>query len=109
MAVDRMGGDLAVLDALHGQIDAAGDAIATGPDIAQRSLHLLIHRDLAVGEVERFPRLTIDRIFDEFLSDRLEDLVTEDREGLAGPDQATAIIEGGAFELHFLDGSILAD
>src|SRR5688572_14845109 len=109
VAVDGVGGDLAVLDALHGEIGAAGDAIAAGPDVGERGLHLLVHRDLAVGEVQRFLRLAVDRVFHELLPDRLEHLVAQDREGLAGADQAPAVIERGALELHFLDRAILAD
>src|SRR5215813_6179182 len=83
-AVDGVGGDLAVLDALYGEIGAAGDAVAAGPYIRQRRLHVVIHRDLAVDDVERFLRLAVDRVLHELLPDRLEHLVTQDREGLAG-------------------------
>src|SRR5215510_157706 len=92
-AVDGVGGDLAVLDALHGQVGAAGDAVTAGPDVGERGLHLLVHRDLAVGEVERFLRLAVDRVFHELLPDRLEHLVAQDREGLAGANEAAAIVE----------------
>src|ERR1700741_516306 len=108
-AVDRVGGDLAVLDALPGEIDAAGNAIAAGPYVAERGLHLLVHGDLAVGDVQRFARLAVDRVFHEPLADRLEDLVAQDGKGLAGADQASTIVEGSALELHFLDRAVLAD
>ena len=75
VAVDGVGGDLAVLDALHGEIGAAGDAVAAGPDVGERGLHLLVHRDLAVREVQQFLRLAVDRVLHELLADRLEHLV----------------------------------
>src|SRR5262245_10864801 len=85
-AVDGVGGDLPVLDALHGQIGAAGDAVAAGPHVAERGFHVVVHGDLAIRDIEGFPRLAVDRVFHELLPDRLEHLVAQDREHLAGAD-----------------------
>src|ERR1043166_2047133 len=44
-AIDRMRRQFSVLDALHRQIRAAGDAIAAGPDLRHAGLEIAIDHD----------------------------------------------------------------
>src|SRR5579872_4233497 len=64
-AVDRLGGDLAVLHRLYGQI-RSGDAVAPGKDARQRRLPLGIDNDAPA--LQR--RCVLDRRHDEMLAHR---------------------------------------
>ena len=69
MAVDRLGGALAVLDRLHRQVVTCGDAIAAGKHSGKRGFETIIDRDLTVGDIRPLFRR------EQLLADRLVDLV----------------------------------
>src|SRR5690242_11598801 len=82
-AVDRMRRQLAVLHAFDRQVLAGLNAVAAGPDAAQRGLLVLVHQDAAGVEIERLDRAVAQRRPDEDLADRLDHHVGLEREAIA--------------------------
>ena len=81
--VDRERGELAVLHGGHGEILAAGDAVAAGPDAGQRRPALFVDDDPVLSSVRRFLRGVAETVPQHLLPDGLEHHVRFEDVGLA--------------------------
>ena len=94
-------------DGGDGQVVAADDAVAAGPDLGQRGAALGIDLDAAGLERDR-RAAAVERRRLEALADRLEHLVGRQRDRLAGAGEPAAL-HGRVFQLDAGDLAALGD